>query len=242
VIKGSELLENTPDTFSGAYYKYDLYRTVVLFKYRHRNVLISISKQKDVSHVGHKGYVLGADENWDYFYSGKPGLTINGLGWVRSYMYDSYGISIYYEIDAQLPTVRCATFKWVRAGWSRFNVAKRFHIYKGSLRFAAAFKEIMESTHLPDVGALADAFSKMMNLSMEELKDKMKLYVDILKKRYSRAPLRSVKWSPKIFENKLPWLEMSKEEMQSALVVEYMKYVLGKTNIREVGALISLPE
>jgi hypothetical protein len=35
---------------------------------------------------------------------------------------------------------------------------------------------------------------------------------------------------------------MSKEEMQSALVVEYMKYVLGKTNIREVGALISLPE
>ena len=242
VIKGSELLENTPDTFSGAYYKYDLYRTLVLFKYRHRNVLISISKQKDVSHVGHKGYVLGADENWDYFYSGKPGLTINGLGWVRSYMYDSYGISIYYEIDAQLPTVRCATFKWVRAGWSRFNVVKRFHIYKGSLRFAAAFKEIMESTHLPDVGALADAFSKMMNLSMEELKDKMKLYVDILKKRYSRAPLRSVKWSPKIFENKLPWLEMSKEEMQSALVVEYMKYVLGKTNIREVGALISLPE
>ena len=47
VIKGSELLENTPDTFSGAYYKYDLYRTLVLFKDRHRNVLISISKQKN---------------------------------------------------------------------------------------------------------------------------------------------------------------------------------------------------
>ena len=241
VVKGSELVENTPDTFSGAYYKYDLYRTVVLFKHRHRNVLISISKQKDVSQVGHKGYVLGPDESWDYFYSGKPGLTINGLGWVRSYMYDSYGISIYYEIDAQLPTVRCATFRWVRAGWSKFNVVKRFHIYKGSLRFAAAFKEILESTHLPDADILTGAFSKMMNLSAEELKDKMKLYVDILKKRYSRVSSNSVKWSPKIFEDKLQWLKMSKEEMQSALVVEYMKYVLGKTDIREVGALFSLP-
>jgi hypothetical protein len=241
VIKGSELIENTPDTFSGAYYKYDLYRTVVLFKYRHRNVLISISKQKDVSQVGHKGYVLGPDENWDYFYTGKPGLTISGLGWVRSYMYDSYGISIYYEIDAQFPKVRCATFRWVRAGWSGFNVVKPFHIYKGSLRFATAFKEIMESTHLPGVDVLVNAFSKIMNLSVEKLKEKVKLYVDILEKRYNKVPSKSVKWSPKIFEDKLLWQEMSKEEMQSALVVEYMKYVLGKTNIREVGALISLP-
>ena len=242
VMKGSELLENTPDTFSGAYYKYDLYRTLVLFKYRHRNVLISISKQKDVSQVGHKGYLLGPDENWDYFYSGKPGLTISGLGWVRSYMYDSYGISIYYEIDAQFPTVRCATFRWVRAGWSRLNVVKPFHIYKGSLRFAAAFKEIMESTYLPDVDTLTDTFLKMMNLPVEELKDKMKLYVDILEKRYSQVSSNSVKWSPNIFEDKLQWLEMSKEEMYSVLVVEYMKYVLGKTNIREVGDLLSLPE
>jgi hypothetical protein len=80
-----------------------------------------------------------------------------------------------------------------------------------------------------------------MNLSAEELKDKMKLYVDILKKRYSRVSSNSVKWSPKIFEDELQWLKMSKEEMQSALVVEYMKYVLGKTDIREVGALLSLP-
>jgi len=242
VIKGTELLENTPDTFSGAYYKYDLYRTVVLFEYRHRNVLISISKQKDVSQVGHKGYLMGPDENWDYFYSGKPGLTVSGLGWVRSYMYDSYGISIYYEIDAQSPTVRCATFRWVRAGWSRFNVVKPFHIYKGSLRFATTFKEIMESTHLPDVDVLVNAFSKIMNLSVEELKEKLKLYVDILKKRYGQVPSKSVKWSPRIFEDKLQWPEMSKEEMQSALVVEYMKYVLGKTNLGEVNALLSLPE
>ena len=43
VIRGVEVLENTPDTFSGAYYKYDLYRTLVLFRHGNRNVLISIS-------------------------------------------------------------------------------------------------------------------------------------------------------------------------------------------------------
>jgi hypothetical protein len=35
---------------------------------------------------------------------------------------------------------------------------------------------------------------------------------------------------------------MSKEEMQSVLIVEYMKYVLGKTNVQEVEALVSLPK
>ncbi|MBW2408631.1 MAG: hypothetical protein JRF72_02460 [Deltaproteobacteria bacterium] len=145
VIRGIEVVENTPDTFSGAYYKYDLYRALVLFRYGHRNVLISISKQKDVSDVGHKGFVLGPDENWDYIYTGKPGLTITGLGWVRSHMYDSYGISVYYELDPGAPMVRCAAFKWVRAGWSRINVVKKSHIYEGILRFSNSYKAILES-------------------------------------------------------------------------------------------------
>ena len=44
------------------------------------NVIITVSAQTDVSSVGKKGYVLGADEDWDYFYSGKKGLTIPALG------------------------------------------------------------------------------------------------------------------------------------------------------------------
>ena len=123
--------------FSGAYYKYDMYRTLVLFTYEKRKVLISISKQKDVSQVGNKGYILGSDDNWDYFYSGKPGLTIPGLGWVRSYMYDSYGINVYYQIDENNPVVRCATLRWIKAGWAKINVVKSHHIHAGLKRFAA---------------------------------------------------------------------------------------------------------
>ena len=121
IVRGLEFVENRPDIFSGAYYSYHLYRTLILLKANNRKVIISISKQKGLSDVGKKGYVLGSDDNWDYFYSGKPGLTMTGLGWVRSHMYDSYGINIYYEIDPHAPLVRCAAFKWVRAGWSRIN-------------------------------------------------------------------------------------------------------------------------
>ena len=239
VVRGLEVLENTPDAFSGAYYKYDLHRTLVIFRYGNRNVLISISKQKDVSDVGNKGFVLGADENWDYVYTGKPGLTIAGLGWVRSYMYDSFGISVYYELDPTAPMVRCAAIKWIRAGWSRINVVKKYHIYEGILRFSNSYKEIMESSHLPGADALAGFFSRVRALDIEELRDNIAHYPRILKNRYSLSPLPEAKWTPELFDNRDYWANMSKEEMQSLIMLEYMKSILGKTSKDEVAELLS---
>jgi hypothetical protein len=73
-----QYVEITPDSHSGAYYGYNLYQTLVVFKYKQRRVIITISRQADVSTVGKKGYVLGTDDDWDYFYSGKnhsgPGM------------------------------------------------------------------------------------------------------------------------------------------------------------------------
>ena len=239
VIRGIEVVENTPDTFSGAYYKYDLYRTLVLFRYGQRNVLISISKQKDVSDVGYKGFVLGPDENWDYVYTRKPGLTITGLGWVRSYMYDSFGISVYYELDHAAPMVRCAAFKWVRAGWSRINVVKKSHIYDGILRFSKSYKEILESAHLPDADALAGYYAKVRALDTERLRDRIADYPRILKNRYSPLPPPGAKWEPEIFNHREYWANLSKEEMQSLIMLEYMKLMLGKTSMDEVAKLIT---
>ena len=235
VIRGVEVLENTPDTFSGAYYKYDLHRTLVLFRHGNRNVLISISKQKDVSHVGQKGYVLGSDKNWDYFYTGKPGLTINGLGWVRSYMYDSFGISVFYELDPGAPMVRYAVFKWIRAGWSGINVVKNFHIYEGLLRFSNSYKEIMESANLPGADTLAGFFSRVRALDIDELRDKLTTYPRILKSRHSISPPPGAGWTPELFDNRDYWANLSKEEMQSLIMLEYMKSALGKTSKEEVA-------
>ena len=237
VIRGIEVVENTPDTFSGAYYKYDLYRSLVLFRYVDRNVLISVSKQKDVSDVGNKGFVLGPDENWDYVYTGKPGLTITGLGWVRSYMYDSFGISVYYELDPAAPVVRCAAFNWTRAGWSRINVVTRSHIYEGILRFANSYKQILESSRLPDAAALAGFFTKVRALDFDELRERVAPYPQILKSRYSPSPPPGAKWTPEIFDNPDYWANLSKEEMQSLIMLEYMKMVLGKISGDDVAEL-----
>jgi hypothetical protein len=241
VIKGSELFENTPDTFSGAYYKYDLYRTIIFFTYEKHKVLISISKQKDVSQVGKKGYILGPDDSWDYYYTGEPGLTVSGLGWVRSYMYDSKGINIYYQLDENNPVVRCAAFKWIRAGWAKINVVKSHHIHAGLQRFARSFKEIMESPRLPPVEVLADRFSEIRNLPVRSLQNKIDLYAQILQKRYGNSHSSSAKWNPQLLRDRGHWARMSKQEMQAVLAVEYMKSILGKTRKEEVAALLNLP-
>ena len=179
-------MEIAPNTHSGAYYAYNIHQTILLFKFRQRNVLVTVSKQVDVSTVGKKGYVLGADDDWDYFYSGKPGLTIPALGWVKSYMYESSGIEIYDEIDPGVPKVRCATFKWLRAGWSGINMVKKQHIYRGLKRFAKPLKEILEYPSLPSVETLAGEFSRIRRFSDVTLRSKMKIYSGILKNKYDR--------------------------------------------------------
>jgi hypothetical protein len=238
LVKELGFVENTPDVFSGAYYSYHLYRTLILYKANHRKVIISISKQKGKSDVGKKGYVLGSDDNWDYFYSGEPGLMMPGLGWVRSRMYDSYGINIYYEIDPQAPLLRCAAFKWVRAGWSKINVVKRHHIHNGIKRFAKSFKQIMEHQSLPSINAFGVAFSKINAMSADELKKRIKIYLNILENRYGRDYRPPRAWSPQVFKDRRPWFQMSKEAMQSVLMVEYMKQAMGKSDANGIVALL----
>ncbi len=239
IVKGLEFVENTPDIFSGAYYSYHLYRTLIMFKANNRKVILSISKQKGKSDVGKKGYVLGSDDNWDYFYSGKPGLTKPGLGWVRSHMYDSYGINIYYEIDPSAPLLRCAAYKWISAGWSKINVVQKHHIYNGIKRFAKSFKPIMEYPSLPGINAFGDAFSKIKALSTDELKERIKIYLNILENRYGRNYRPPGAWSPQVFKDRSPWFQMSTEAMQSVLMVEYMKHAMGKSDANVVAALLA---
>jgi hypothetical protein len=239
IVNGLEFVENTPDVFSGAYYSYDLYRTLILFKSNNRKVIISISKQKGKSDVGKKGYVLGSDDNWDYFYSGKPGLTKPGLGWVRSHMYDSYGINIYYEMDPHTPLVRFAAFKWVRAGWSKINVVKNHHIHNGIKRFAKSFKQIMEYPSLPGIDAFGDAYSKINAMTVDELKERIKIYLDILENRYGHNYRPPRAWSPQVLKDRSPWFQMSREAMQSVLMVEFMKQAMGKSDANAVVALLN---
>lgn len=228
IVRGVQHVENTPDLFTGAYFGYDLDRTLILCKYKGRNILISLSKQRDISDVGRKGLVLGSDDDWNYLYSDQRGLTKPGLGWVHSYMYDSYAISVFYEIDSDTPLVRYGIFKWIRAGWLDLNMVKKKHIHKGLVRFAKSFKKIIEYPYLPKAEELAGTFLHIQHLSLEELRDKTRDCLKILETRCGKDNALFRKWFSKIFKSDGYLYQMTRKEMQSVLILEYMKYILGK--------------
>ncbi len=229
VIRGRETVENTPDIFSGGYYRYDLHRTLIVFNSGSRRSVISISKQADVSDVGRKGYIVGNDEDWNYFYSGEPGLNVTGLGWVKSYMYDSAGISVYTEADQDPVLVRAASFKWLRAGWSSINMVQNDHIYQGMMRFARAFKEIMESTRLPSVKAFESDCRTIAGFSDSALREQMTSYRQLLARRAEKLDGGARRHLPEAFHSEGYWQGLKREEMESTLVLEALKRYLGKS-------------
>ncbi|MBC2693706.1 MAG: hypothetical protein HF982_00165 [Desulfobacteraceae bacterium] len=239
VIKGIEHVEITPDQFTGAYYRYDVDKVLILCKFREKNLLISISKQKDKSDVGRKGIVLGSDDNWDYFYSGRRGLSMPGLGWVSSYMYNSIGISFLYEVDSKKHVVKYAAFKWLRAGWADVNVVKNKHIHKGLIRYAKDLKMILEHPLLPEASELAKLFSDFENYSPENMREQVKSHLTALKNRYNGNKLSTGKNFPKNLNISKYLDQMTNREMYALLVVEYMKSILEKNQPLDNKLLVS---
>ncbi len=88
VLHAMQRESDTPDLNTGVYHEYDLKRTFILHNHQGRQVLVSISKQTARSDVGKKGFILGDDTGWNYYYSGEAGYPKTGLGWVKSYIYD----------------------------------------------------------------------------------------------------------------------------------------------------------
>lgn len=237
VARGIETEELTPDTFSGAYYRSFLDRALILFSNNGHRVLVSLARQKDVSEIGKKGLILGTDDQWDYFYSGEKGLTKTGLGWVDSYIYDTFSALIYYEVDENEPLTKCCIFKWLRAGWLGMNMVKEKHIQSGFQRFARDMKRIMESPRLPGAERLADMSIKIRDLPDEELRTKMDQYLNQLAKRQA-AEKKTPKLLLKHTTDSSDYISrLSSPQMQAALFLEALKYKLGLLNRDEVAYL-----
>jgi hypothetical protein len=241
VIRGVETVENTPDLTSGGYYRYDLHRTLILFRSGERRVLISLARQAGASEVGRKGYILGDDRNWNYFYSGETGLSVTGLGWVKSHMFDSAGISVYSEKEPAGSGVRIANFKWLRAGWSGLNVVRSEHILEGLKRFAQATKEVLESPRLPAAKTLEDACLRIARLSDDQIRQKISVYRSLLAARGERLAGGARKHLPESFWDDDLWARMTRGEMESALLLETLKSYLGKISEAEARELALLP-
>ena len=175
LLWGTEFEVNTPDSFGGGYYRYDLQRLIVLMEHNHKKVLISISKMKEKSKVGKKAVIID-DQNWNYFYSGINGLNLNVVGGLNTYMYDSESVMIIHEDDSETPQTVISLFKWLKAGWAGFNMVKPSHINDGCIRFVQSLKQVMESKLLPGSEDFARQIRFISELSNTEIDSKIREY------------------------------------------------------------------
>jgi hypothetical protein len=227
IIHGVQRDGITPDQTTGVYYEYDLKRTFILLNHKGRQVFISISKQIDISDIGKKGVILGNDDDWNYYYSGIPGSTKAGLGWVKSYIYDFFAVGVYVESGSSPSTVRSGIFQWIRAGWSGINFVQTSHIIKGMKRNAKNSKTILESPKLPAPKQIVSTYQRLSALPKNDLVER---YTALQQARKSLAVL-----SGKIETNEIKkqdsYANTPKEQIIEELMLEYFKITLGKSSL-----------
>ncbi|WP_320173478.1 hypothetical protein [Maridesulfovibrio sp.] len=226
VWRGKEFEVNTPDSFGGAYYRYDLNRLLVLMKFEGRDVFLSVSKQMDKSSVGMKGLVVD-DNQWNYFYSGIPGLTSGGMGWMDTFMYDSMSVNLYIQDKNEPEQTVSYLFKWLRAGWAGLNVVRPKHIFEGSQRFGRAFTALMESETLPEPQVFAEKVREIESMPDQELDNYISEYSKQVEHFAVKHPVLSDKF-PEVYENGKYADKFTREERIGVLVKEYVKQAMGK--------------
>ncbi|GAB7023610.1 hypothetical protein [Salidesulfovibrio brasiliensis] len=179
IVRGREFEECTPDSFAGAYYRYDLNRMIVVYPYKGRKLVFSVSEQPEESKAGHKGAIID-DAKWRYFYSGIQGIDKGLFSWMDTYMYGSSSVQAF--VDLPDGGTRNMLFKWLSAGWGGMNVVLRTHIYEGSMRFSEAFKEVLESEALPDSEQIAGYVRDIRAMPEEAVNAKIAEYATAFEK------------------------------------------------------------
>ena len=227
IIFGVERDGITPDANTGVYYEYDLKRTLILLNYKGKQVLLSVSKQIEISDIGKKGVILGNDDDWNYYYSGIPGSTKAGLGWVKSYIYDFFSVGVYVETGSSPAKVRSGYLQWIRAGWSGINFVKTEHIIKGMKRNAKNTKEILESPKLPAPNQIISTYHKLCALPKNDLVER---YSVLQQARQAQAVL-SGKIDSKEIKKDTSYADTSREQIVEELMLEYFKITLGKSSL-----------
>lgn len=236
-LRGKELTEITPDLFSGAYFQYRLNTRIILMEHQGRRLFFSISKQPERSEVGKKGAIVGGDHTWNYLYAPSAGLVKPGLGWVKSYIYDSVSVVIYAEPDAGKDHVEVGVFKWLNAGWAGMNMVKPKHIHEGLARFAEPFKQLMESPNLPDPDWLATYFRPLSEMGTDDLRDRARLYHQRLQERYAdQLPFTDTKLA-KLFGDHAYAEGLDRPQMEAMLAKDYAKPLFGRQSLLETPPL-----
>lgn len=224
IAYGMQREADSPDLHTGVYHEYDLKRLLIFVNHKGHQALISVSKQLNTSNVGKKGFTLGEDSDWNYYYSDEPGTTKRGVGWAKSYIYDYFSVGVYVEPIPGQPMVRTAVFHWLRAGWSGMNFVRPNHILNGLQRFAHGLNAVLESPRLPASGQLASAYQSLLQLPTPDL---LRRYATLQQSLRSSA-LKMGKIAKAEAIDYKSFAHLSKEQMAEELMVDYIRVVLGK--------------
>ncbi len=228
IIRGLQRDAITPDINTGVYYEYSLNRTLILLNYKGRQTFITISKQISLSDVGKKGVILGNDEDWNYYYSGEPGSTMAGLGWVKSFIYDYFAVTVNVETGGAPAVVRSGVFQWIRAGWSGINFVETEHIITGIKRYAKNSKAVLESPNLPAPNQVASVYQRLSSLPKSDLLEK---YAALLQQTRHSLALQSGKIKTNKSKKQVSYADTSTEQIVEELMLEYLKVALGKPSL-----------
>ena len=241
LLWGKEFEVNTPDSFSGSYYRYDLNRLIIIMKHNDKKIMISASKMPNPSEAGKKAVIID-ENNWNYFYSGIQGLGIRLIGMLNTYIYDSASVKILYETDSAKPRTTIMLFKWLKAGWADINMVKSSHIYEGSLRFIEGLKEVIESDSLPAADTLAQKLDYISALPEAEIDTKIRKYSINFERIAKKHKGMSQKDYARIIADGGYANVLNREERSGVLALEWLKSQLGKSTLAEFDFPPPLPE
>lgn len=238
VIRGLEHEEIAPDPSSGAYYSYDLQRTLIGFRKGSHTVWLSMSRQRDKSDVGRKGYVLDQENAWHYIYTGEKGITKTGLGWVDSYMYDGFSCNFFIQSDEAPDQVKVAIFKYLRAGWNDMNFVKYKHIGEGLERFGVIMRQIIENPNLPSPAEIEAVQRRIGDLPDDQLRQVNRDYLLALEEQYGKKRAFPRSWFKKHVLKGDYLDQLTRPQLESVLFLEYMNGVLGMNPATEPERLL----
>ena len=176
--------------------------------------------------------MLGNDDDWSYLYTQDTGLNVGGLGWISTYMYDSFNITVYFQPDPARPLVKCGVVSWVKAGWSGINMVQPKHIHRGLVRVATAFKAILEDPRLPEPSILAQTFSKSKDLPTPTLRKYARDYLAGLEQRLASSEAIWKKVA-RDFDSRILLEQMTRDELYAVVALDYFKKILGRNPVMD---------
>lgn len=231
IVRGVVRESITPDLHSGAYYEYNLHRTILFYRQGSLHVVVSLSNQIGPSAVGRKGFIVGPDDDWNYLYTQEQGLNRMGLGWVKSKIYKFISAACYIEDQEKPGQVRIGVFQWLDAGWAGLNVVHDYHIRRGLERYASQVKLLMESPRMPAPQTLENIYLALQDTDETILRARVAdITQQVLQKAEEDDSIHNKALLKKI-EDQTYVQRMSKNELISNLMKEFVKMNLGKDTL-----------